>query len=696
MPDPTISGGEVSDVSLHFANHNPPPFQVWLNNIFPADPPNLDWTELRGVPPTIYREELGADNSRKALLEKTYNLELIRKYYIISRQCSNVNPDTGKVLDSQLKALADNFLMDAYLHWNFTPIQIMELKNGKHEADAFLLTSEKNKKTASNSDVVFCEVNGTDKSEIELLANARKQVLSYANDLSRLQSNLLEMQTTITTLQQDKIETEQQYKILIMQLQSKIDEVDKIKNAAIDQATRDVSAVVAEKTFDLQKQNDKLFAELKESHDALLKSRTELNKEYDQRVNEIERTEKALCAQALAELKVAQEQYKSKTKSALEASMREFSDKEKRLNIHISEKEMEISNIKKALSDLVQKTDIQNKSNQGMSDLLTLARSELQTKNQIIADLKSALSKISINAEEKVQQLLASKVSSMEAQMSVDLQIKNNKIIDLEKRLVDCRECARQRQENIQAQERISQLRKFGAQAQDTISHFQTTIEEKNSLIQQANTQIRKLITEKNNITQETNLQLQRSVSEIAQLQKAVAEKNSLAQEANVQNYKSDKAAIVQLNKSLDEKNNLLQEANTQIRKLVAEKNSLTQETNAQLQRSMSEISQLQKAMAEKNSMEEEANVQLRKVLAEKNTLSQETNSQIHKSDQATIAQLRKSLDEKDEAIRKLSDAMKQLKGYLQYRDTSEQASSSSRRIMGTAELLGMSRRTIE
>lgn len=517
MPDPNISGGEVSDVSLHFANHNPPPFQVWLSNIFPADPPNLDWTELKGIPPRIYRDELGADSGRLALLEKTYNYDLIRKYYIISRQCSNINPDTGKVLDSQLKALADNFLMDAYLHWNFTPIQIMELKNGKHETDAFLLTSEKNKKTASNSDVVFCQVtDDTNKSEIEILANSRKQVLSYASDLSRLQSNLLEMQNTITTLQQDKIDTEQQYKIFIMQLQSKIDEVDKIKNAAIDQATRDVSALVAEKTFDLQKQNDKLFAELKQSHDALLVSRTQLNIDYDKRVGEIERTEKALCAQSMAELKVTHEQYKSKIKTALETKLREFDEKEKRLDANILEKEAEIIKIKNTLSSLIQKSDNLNKSNEGMKELLNIARSELQTKSNIISELKSALQKISINAEEKVEQLLASKVSAMEARTSLEMQAKNSKINDLERRLSD---------------------------------------------------------------------------------------------------------------------------------KSVGECTSYTDKINKQ---------------------------------------------------QQEIAQLYKTVSDKDEAIRQLTDAMKQLKGYLQYRDKSEAPSVPSRRIMGTAEMFGMSRRRIE
>ena len=494
-----ISGGEVADVMYHFPNHNPPPIQVWIKDIFPVDPPNQDWSLLRGSPPTVFREDvLGVDSDRRALLFKTYNYEAIRKAYIISKQCSAISPDTGKVVDSQLKALSDNFLMDAYLHYNFSPIQIVELKNGQHEADSFIQGLRKNLATASNSDVPLCQNTESGLTEIEELSNARRQTLAYANDLSRLQGMLSQMQERMTAMEQEKIETKQAYEIVIMQKNNQIEKVDEIKNAAIDQATRDVAALVAEKTMDLQNQNDKLFSELKETHDALLASREELGREYAQRVAEAQRVERALCAQKVAETerelgaklsdsKITHEQFKSKTKSAIESSMKDYDDKLKKYSLEIAEKDLQISNIKNALKDLVSKTDIQSKSIQGMNDLLLLARRDIQTKDQIIAELKSSLQQISLNAEAKVQQLLASKISTMDAQHALELNARNNKIIDLEKQLADKsgRDCVLYTEKINKHQDTISSIEQNNSELRQLIQDKDASISQLTKTLEQ-------------------------------------------------------------------------------------------------------------------------------------------------------------------------------------------------------------------
>jgi len=510
QPEPqSLAGGEISDIQVNFPNYNPPKINDWLHSMFPADPPNGDWSELRGNSPTIYGETPeNIDTDRRVLLFKTYNYEMIRRAYILHRQCVVNDPTTGRPTDSQLKALSDNYLMDAYLHWNYNPTRIAILRNGTNASDAYLRTIRENLLTAANSERVLCQ--DAQSSEIEELTKARVQVSNLLNNLSMLQGALAAAQQALAQEQQRGVEQEQSFQYTLRGLESRIQNADKDIVAAIEKATQNVAAEVDQRTTDLRDENAKLRSDLRKSNDALLASRQELNAEYDKRVAEVQRTERALCAQKVAEtetklgsqlsdLKVEQGEFKSKTSAKLQSAMSGFNEKLGKLTRDIGEKDQQIFNLNKSVEQLKLTSDAQKEAADGMSRLLTAARDELRTKLQANTGLRDALDKLSLSMDSKVNELLSSKLSAVNNDHRIELSIKNGKIAELEKKLESRseRDCALYNEKIAAQQTLLAQTQDQLAQAKRDCADQTTqarTATEANAKLNQTMAELKKYI----------------------------------------------------------------------------------------------------------------------------------------------------------------------------------------------------------
>jgi chromosome segregation ATPase len=150
----------------------------------------------------------------------------------------------------------------------------------------------------------------------------------------------------------------------------------------------------------------------------------------------------------------------------------------------ISEKELKIFNLEKAQKDTDQKLDALTKENQGMKDLLTMARREIQTRDSSVSELKTALQNLTFKADDSVKEQVASKLSAIRAEQQLDLNAKNSKIADLEGKLADLqkrlanrseRDCAPYDQKLQEQASTIAQAQERARRAEETARKCEET-----------------------------------------------------------------------------------------------------------------------------------------------------------------------------------------------------------------------------
>lgn len=397
---PPLQGGQLASVGQTFVGYpTPPTIDVWLSRLFPMLPPDGDWRKLRMTPLKHFtdREDgtsmVGADQ-RQELMTK-YSPDAIRKAWILHNLCLSTTSTTDpqqRAIDSQMRALADNFLMDAYLHWNYLPREILDLMRN-HPNDPYVMQMRANLASASDSERPLCNVLPSGRSEVEELQIVKQDLRAAQQTSVQLQGNLSQQDDTIATLRAEIAG-------LQVKLEEKQLEVKKAREqtmtqvkAAVEQAHKDVAEVVAEQTVALR---EELSAQQRGAMLAIQQG----EKENARRLREVQLEYEAKLAKTqgdareeVARLETKQEAKKAEIAAALIAAKTEFENKLRRAASLFEQSEADRKDLAAKLLTANQANDEIGREHGRLRERLAAAEAEVSARGKSIETLEGSLRK---------------------------------------------------------------------------------------------------------------------------------------------------------------------------------------------------------------------------------------------------------------------------------------------------------------
>ena len=263
-----LQGGALANVSERFDfNSDPdrPKIDTWLRLMFPAPPPDGNWANLVGNPPVhfLLTKDPPAvlDRGLVAELGSKYTYEQIRRAYILSKQCI-VRRELGAAAfeDSRLKALADNYLMDAYVHWNFSAYDIGRIMNNRAlEPNA---TRDANLRRAQDAGEPLCQALPGGQTEIEQNIELKAQLQDTESSNLGAQERIASLEAQLQAQAQEILRLQAVLESAEAQAAQAVAAVRAEGEARLQSLEVQIGAQVAESTLALQESNRALDAEL--------------------------------------------------------------------------------------------------------------------------------------------------------------------------------------------------------------------------------------------------------------------------------------------------------------------------------------------------------------------------------------------------------------------------------------------------